>query len=101
MVCPRALTLAALSSNSDKAAKCSVVVAKLDRLSRDVAFVAGLMAQRVPFIVAELGRDEEGVVLASFDFAAIEKARASWGLFRDRRPDLYGAILTADGGDEA
>jgi len=37
-----------------KAAKCSVVVAKLDRLSRDVAFVAGLMAQRVPFIVAEL-----------------------------------------------
>ena len=40
-----------------KAAKCSVVVAKLDRLSRDVAFVAGLMAQRVPFIVAELGRD--------------------------------------------
>src|SRR4051794_17732009 len=37
-----------------KAAKCSVVVAKLDRLSRDVAFVAGLMAQRVPFIVADL-----------------------------------------------
>src|SRR5215211_6559751 len=30
-------------------AKCPVVVAKLDRLSRDVAFVAGLMAQRVPF----------------------------------------------------
>jgi DNA invertase Pin-like site-specific DNA recombinase len=32
-------------------------VAKLDRLSRDVAFVAGLMAEKVPFIVAELGRD--------------------------------------------
>src|SRR4051812_49109653 len=31
-----------------KSAKCSVVVAKLDRLSRDVAFVAGLMTQRVP-----------------------------------------------------
>jgi hypothetical protein len=30
---------------------------KLDRLSRDVAFVSGLMAQRVPFILAELGRD--------------------------------------------
>ena len=42
-----------------KAAKCSVGVAKLDRLSRDVAFVAGLMAQRVPFIVAELGRDAD------------------------------------------
>jgi Resolvase, N terminal domain len=35
-----------------KASKCSVIVAKLD-----VAFVAGLMAQRVPFMVAELGRD--------------------------------------------
>jgi hypothetical protein len=34
-------------------AKCPVVVAKLDRLSRDVAFIAGLMVQRVPFIVAE------------------------------------------------
>ena len=33
------------------------IVAKLDRLSRDVAFVSGLMAQRVPFIVAELGVD--------------------------------------------
>ena len=50
-------------------------------------------------IVAELGRNEEGIVLAAFDFAAIAKARASWGLFRDRRPDLYGAILTADGGE--
>jgi len=34
-----------------KASKCSVVVAKLERLSRDVAFVAGLMAQRVLFMV--------------------------------------------------
>src|SRR3954470_14825717 len=31
-----------------KSAKCAVLVSKLDRLSRDVAFVAGLMAQRVP-----------------------------------------------------
>jgi DNA invertase Pin-like site-specific DNA recombinase len=46
-----------------KALKCSVVVAKLDRLSRDVAFVAGLMAQRVPFIVAELGRDADPFML--------------------------------------
>jgi DNA invertase Pin-like site-specific DNA recombinase len=37
--------------------------AKLDRLSRDVAFVAGLMAQRVPFIVAELGRDADPFML--------------------------------------
>jgi DNA invertase Pin-like site-specific DNA recombinase len=34
--------------------RCSIVVAKLDRLSRDVAFISGLMAQRVPFIVTEI-----------------------------------------------
>ena len=38
-----------------KKLKCPVIVAKLDRLSRDVAFIAGLMAQKVPFIVAALG----------------------------------------------
>jgi hypothetical protein len=36
-------------------AKCPVVVAKLDRLSRDVHFTSGLMSHRVPLIVAELG----------------------------------------------
>ena len=34
--------------------KCPIVVAKLDRLSRDVAFISGLMAQGVPFIVTEI-----------------------------------------------
>jgi DNA invertase Pin-like site-specific DNA recombinase len=37
--------------------KCPIVVAKLDRLSRDVHFISGLMAERVQFIVAELGAD--------------------------------------------
>jgi len=49
-------------------------------------------------IVADLGREEEGVIGARFDFDEIAKARASWGLFRDRRPELYGPILSADGG---
>jgi hypothetical protein len=44
-------------------AKCPVLVAKLDRLSRDVAFIAGLMAQRVPFIVAQLGKDADPFML--------------------------------------
>ena len=43
--------------------KASVCVAKLDRLSRDVAFIAGLMAQKVPFIVAALGRNVDSFVL--------------------------------------
>ena len=42
-----------------KKARCEVAVAKLDRLSRDVAFIAGLMSQRVPFIVCALGRNVE------------------------------------------
>jgi len=46
-----------------KSAKCCVVVSKLDRLSRDVAFVADLVAQKVPFIVAELGRDADPFML--------------------------------------
>jgi DNA invertase Pin-like site-specific DNA recombinase len=55
-------------------AKCSVLVSKLDRLSRDVAFVSGLMAQRVPFIVAELGRDADPFMLHLYA-ALAEKER--------------------------
>lgn len=46
-----------------KKMKCPVIVSKLDRLSRDVAFVSGLMARGVPFIVAELGADVDPFVL--------------------------------------
>jgi N-carbamoylputrescine amidase len=48
-------------------------------------------------IVAELGRCEDGVIIATFDLDDIARARASWGLFRDRRPDLYGPLQTHDG----
>ena len=44
-------------------------------------------------IVAELGRDEEGFAIASFDLEAIRHYRNGWGFFRDRRPDLYGALV--------
>jgi DNA invertase Pin-like site-specific DNA recombinase len=40
-----------------------IVVAKLDRLSRDVHFISGLMVERVPFVVAELGSDVDSFVL--------------------------------------
>src|SRR3979411_2069767 len=76
-----------------KAAKCSVVVAKLDRLSRDVAFVAGLMAQRVPFIVAELGRDADPFMLHLYA-ALAEKERR---LISDRTKAAL-AIRKASGG---
>ena len=56
-------------------AKAAVVVAKLDPLSRDVAFISGLMAQRVPFIVAELGADADPFMLHIYA-ALAEKERA-------------------------
>jgi len=57
-----------------KRKKCPVLVAKLDRLSRDVAFIATLMAQRVPFIVAELGADADPFMLHIYA-ALAEKER--------------------------
>jgi DNA invertase Pin-like site-specific DNA recombinase len=46
-----------------KKTRCEVAVAKLDRLSRDVAFISGLMAQRVPFVVTALGRNVDPFML--------------------------------------
>jgi DNA invertase Pin-like site-specific DNA recombinase len=56
-------------------AKAPVVVAKLCRLSRDVAFISGLMASKVPFIVAELGADADPFMLHIYA-ALAEKERA-------------------------
>jgi N-carbamoylputrescine amidase len=42
--------------------------------------------------VAELGRTDSGVILAELDLEEIRRHRASFGFFRDRRPDLYGLI---------
>lgn len=44
---------------------------------------------------AELGRDVEGLALASFDLDFLDRHRAAWGFFRDRRTDLYGALTAA------
>jgi DNA invertase Pin-like site-specific DNA recombinase len=66
--------LAAALAKARKA-KCPVVVAKLDRLSRDVAFISGLMAHKVPFVVAELGADCDPFMLHIYA-ALAEKERA-------------------------
>lgn len=58
----RRLVLAAVQGEACKV-KASVCVAKLCRLSRDVAFISGLMAQRVPFVVAEHGADADPFLL--------------------------------------
>ena len=58
------------------------------------SFIAGPSGQ----LVASAGRDGEAVLTASFDRAIMRSERAAWGLFRDRRPDLYAALATLDGG---
>ncbi|WP_119460191.1 carbon-nitrogen hydrolase [Rhodospirillaceae bacterium SYSU D60014] len=57
------------------------------------SFVAGPTGE----IVVEAGSEDQEVITASFDLEAIREKRATWGLFRDRRPDLYGPLLTLDG----
>ena len=55
--------------------KASIVVAKLDRLSRDVHFISGLMTHKVPFVVTELGTDADPFLLHLYA-ALAEKERA-------------------------
>ena len=58
-----------------KKEKCEVAVAKLDRLSRDVAFIAGLMSQHVPFIVCALGRNVDPFTLHIYAALAEQERR--------------------------
>jgi N-carbamoylputrescine amidase len=44
-------------------------------------------------IVTDFGRKEEGVLIATFDLDQIDRERAAWGFFRDRRTDLYDPLL--------
>jgi N-carbamoylputrescine amidase len=48
-------------------------------------------------LVAEAGDEGDAVLTASFDLAELAVQRASWGVFRDRRPDLYTSITSFDG----
>jgi DNA invertase Pin-like site-specific DNA recombinase len=57
--------------------KSPIVVAKLDRLSRDVAFISGLMAQGVPFIVTEMPSESKSTSSASYGCNASSAAVSS------------------------
>jgi len=63
------------------------------------SFVAGPTGE----LLVQAGRGAEGaeggvVLTAEVDLGAAQQQRAAWGVFRDRRPELYGALLTLDGG---
>jgi DNA invertase Pin-like site-specific DNA recombinase len=68
--------------------KCPIIVAKLDRLSRDVHFISGLMAHKVAFIVAELGADADPFMLHRYA-ALAEKERR---LIGERNPVFSTAV---------
>ena len=57
------------------------------------SFIAGPTGQ----VVARADVASDSFVTQTFDLDAIREMRAHWGLFRDRRPDLYGPLLTLDG----
>lgn len=48
-------------------------------------------------LIADADDKEETVLTAQFDLDQIKSKRHSWGVFRDRRPDLYKVLLTLDG----
>ena len=58
------------------------------------SFICDYMGQ----VVAQAGREEQAVLVHSFDLDAIAQHRDRWCLFRDRRPEHYGPIMTLDGG---
>ena len=58
------------------------------------SFIAGPTGE----ILADAGREQEAVITATVDLDQIAQARNSWGLFRDRRPELYAPLMTLDGG---
>ncbi|MGH6933376.1 MAG: N-carbamoylputrescine amidase [Dongiaceae bacterium] len=62
---------------------------------------SSFIADQLGAKVAEAGETDEAVLTASFDLDRIGAERASWGLFRDRRPELYTQLLTLDGSNWA
>lgn len=62
--------------NKARVMQCPVIVANLARLSRDVAFIATLMTQRVPFIVAAIGKDADPFMLHVYAAIAEQERRA-------------------------
>jgi N-carbamoylputrescine amidase len=57
------------------------------------SFIAGPAGEKL----VEADRSTEAVITATFDLDAIRAQRHAWGVFRDRRPELYGPIMTLDG----
>ncbi|MEK3883190.1 N-carbamoylputrescine amidase [Paenibacillus sp. PL2-23] len=73
------------------------VGAELDEESSITFYGSSFIAGNAGNKIVEAGRDEETVLVAEFDLNLLETQRIEWGIFRDRRPDLYGIIASYDG----
>ena len=71
-----------------------------DKHSSMTFFGSSFIADEEGNKVEELNRTEEGFIIHEFDLDAINKKRTDWGVFRDRRCDLYGSILKLDDSEE-
>jgi N-carbamoylputrescine amidase len=81
-------------SNSCYVAAANRVGTEGDAIFYGSSFVADFTGDKM----VEADRESEGVIYADLDFAEARSFRAGFGFFRDRRPDLYGALMTLDGG---
>lgn len=69
---------------------------EVDASSQMTFFGSSFIANEDGNVVVELSRTEENLALAEIDLDAIDKKRIAWGVFRDRRPDLYRSIVKLD-----
>lgn len=81
-----------------------VPVAAANRVGRETAGNSSILFYGSSFItgaageiLAEAGRTEEAILTAELDLDEFALKRADWGVFRDRRPELYSPLLTSDG----
>ena len=73
-----------------------IPVAAANRVGNEdgqMLYGTSFIADETGAVVADLDRTEEAVVTATFDLDKIERDRAAWGFFRDRRPELYNRLV--------
>ncbi len=85
-----------------------IPVVASNRIGREVArdsdvaitfYGSSFMTDHTGKIVADAGRHQETILVNTYNFTEIKRARMQWGVFRDRRPELYGKLNTFDGID--
>ena len=67
---------------------------EVQKNSEMTVYGSSFIADETGGLVAEADRETEGVITAEFDLDAIAQKRREWGVFRDRRPEMYGTLLT-------